>query len=133
MQTTLSAEVFAATLEQWRAAGLIETYWRHYYFDFAHPFLYGGFLSALLAKGFEVNRIPSRYDNLLLIPFVAGGFDLIENSCHVAMLSNQSLVGAPMVLLSGIAANLKWLGALGCIIAVGALALRARFRKKALG
>ena len=129
LQTTLSSKTFAGILGQWRETGLLETYWRHYYFDFPHPFLYSTFLAALLSKAFDANDIDHRYDNLLIIPFGAGALDLVENLCHVTMLLDADAITAPRVVLSGIAANLKWLGALACIAAVAMLAVRAGFRK----
>jgi hypothetical protein len=130
LQTTLSVEVFTSILDRWRAAGLLPTYWRHYWLDFPHPFLYGTLLAAALARAFDANGLDARFDRLLLVPFVAGALDLVENLCHVAMLLDTRLVTAPMVVASGLAANLKWIGALGSTVAVPALFAHAWWRRR---
>jgi hypothetical protein len=130
LQTTFSMDVFSSILERWRAAGLLPTYWRHYWLDFPHPFLYSALLAAALAKAFDANGFDARFDRLLLVPFVAGALDLVENLCHVAMLLDARLVAAPLVIASGLAANLKWLGALGSALAVPALFARAWWRRR---
>jgi hypothetical protein len=128
LQTTLSVEVFTSILDHWRAAGLLPTYWRHYWLDFTHPFLYSTLLTAMLAKAFDANGLDARFDRLLLVPFAAGALDVVENLCHVAMLLDARLVVVPLVVASGLAANLKWLGALGSALAVPALFAYARWR-----
>ncbi len=132
LQTTFSVEVFTSILEQWRSAGLIDTYWSHYRLDFPHPILYSALLAALLARAFDANGLGPRYDRLLLVPFIAGALDLVENLSHVIMLGDETRIAQPLVALSGLAANLKWLGALGSMVAVIVLFARARMRKAAL-
>lgn len=124
LQTTLSVETFSQIIEQWRTAGMLDTYWRHYLLDFIHPALYGGFLAAMLAKGFDLNNVDARHDNALLVPVIAGALDLVENLCHVAMLTTPSNINAPLVVLGGTAANLKWLLVLGSLVSIAFFFLR---------
>ncbi len=126
LQTTLSAADFTATLDRWRAAGLIDVYWRHYAIDFVHPLLYGAFLAALLARGLEANRIAHRYDVVLLVPLAAGLLDLVENTIHVALLADPGRIGPTPVVASGVAAILKWTLAGASLLVAAGLALRAR-------
>lgn len=125
-QTTLSAADFAATLERWRAAGVLDAYWRHYALDFIHPVLYASFVAALLARGLDANRISHRYDTVLLAPLVAGTFDLVENAIHVALLADPARIGPLPVVASGVAAILKWTLLAASLVTAAALALRAR-------
>ncbi len=109
LQTTLSPETFTKIVASLRESGLITSYWRHYLLDFVHPLCYALFLSACLARAFDANAVPARYDILLLIPFIAGGLDLVENLAHVLFLLQPEAIVAPLVALSGLAAIGKWL------------------------
>lgn len=129
LQTTFSVEVFRSILAQWSDAGLIDTYWSHYRLDFLHPFLYSALLAALLARALDTNGLGPRYDRVLLIPFVAGALDVVENLSHVVMLWDQTRIAQPLVAVSGLAANLKWLGALGSLSAAMVLFARARMNQ----
>lgn len=127
IQTTLSSATFIRILHEWRAAGLVPVYMHHFDFDFVHPLWYGLLLAALLAKTFNANRVPARFDALLFVPFVAAALDLVENVFHVAFITHESLIRPGLVVMSGIASNTKWALAGLCVLAVIALAIRAFF------
>jgi len=128
LQTSLSSEAVAAILQQWRELELIDGYWRHYWLDFVHPLWYGVFLAALLARGFEANQLAPRYDTLILLPFVAAGFDLLENTLHVVFLLDEASITPAAVAISGSAAIAKWLLAALCLAAAITLGVRSRTR-----
>ena len=52
---------------------------------------------------------------MLLLPYLAAAFDLIENGMHVYLLSDLNRVTRGAVLFSGICTNLKWTIALICL------------------
>jgi len=125
VQTTLSAERVREIFAAWEAAGLLDVYASHYRYDMIHPLWYGVFLAAALAKGFNANAVPARFNGLLLLPFLAAGCDVLENRVHQAFLAERAAITPAAVLLGNGAANLKWLIAAGAVLAVGALTLRA--------
>ena len=124
LQTTFSPETFAAIKAAWIEAGLIDSYWRHFLFDFPHPVWYGLFLSSILAGGLNFARMPHKYDALLLVPFVAGTCDFVENSLHVWFLLDPAMVANPWVAISGAFTNVKWLLFLPSFVAAAALYLK---------
>lgn len=124
LQTTLSADVFTSIIDGWREAGLLDLYWRHYWFDFSHPLLYGGLLAALLAMTLERNQLSAAWTPLLLMPMIAAGLDLFENLAHVTMLSKAGSIDQPWVALSGLAASCKWVFVLASACVVLILAVR---------
>lgn len=131
LQTTFSATTFAAIVHGWQANGAIDAYWHHYRYDFVHPLWYGGFLAAALSKGFDLNRIDPRHNAWLLVPVAAACLDLCENSLHVLFLSWPASVVTPLVALSGLAANLKWLLAGACTLGLVYLIARSTWSQPA--
>lgn len=121
LQTTFSPETFASIKASWVEAGLIDSYWRHFHFDFPHPVWYSLFLASLLAGGLNFARMPAKYDVILLAPFVAAACDFVENSLHVWFLLDPGMVANPWVAISGIFTNIKWLLFLPCFVASGLL------------
>jgi hypothetical protein len=109
LQTTLSSDTFKAIASQWMASGEIEAYYRHFQFDNFHPIWYGIFLSLLIARAFEENHMNSRYNFIILSPFVAAACDLFENFMHLYFLADLHRATPVLVALSGTATNLKWL------------------------
>jgi hypothetical protein len=125
VQTSLSAETVRGIFARWEDLGLLRVYSAHYTLDMVHPLWYGIFLAAMLAKGFDANRIPARYNSLLLLPFAAAACDVTENLLHIAFLADREMITTGWVLLANGAANIKWLLAIGSVVAVLVLAARA--------
>jgi hypothetical protein len=118
-QITFSKDVYLELLNRWQAAGLMPKYFQHFYLDFFHPFFYSVFLSALMAKAMNMNKTPQRLNGLLLIPFIAGVMDLIENCFHVSFISDVNSITQAKVTLSALASNTKWaLAGLSLLIAM---------------
>lgn len=129
VQTTLSDAHVREIFARWAAAGLLDTYASHYRFDNIHPLWYAMFLAAMLAKGFNANGVSPPFNVLLLLPFVSGACDVTENLFHQSFLADRANITAAHVLISNGAALVKWLLALGCLLGVGALAVRAKLGK----
>ena len=117
-QTTFSRELYLQLLQGWESAGLIGRYRLHFYFDFVHPVWYSVFLSALIAKGMNLNSISARFNILLLIPFIAGLMDLIENCFHVFFISDHSTISEQNIFISALASNTKWALALVTLVMI---------------
>jgi hypothetical protein len=130
VQTTLSAERVRAIFAEWDAAGLVDIYAAHYRYDMAHPLWYGVFLAALLARGFDANRVPASRNALLLLPFVAAALDVLENLIHRTFLADRANITPVAVVIGNGAALAKWAIAGGCVVAVTALALNALRRRE---
>jgi hypothetical protein len=107
-QTTFSRETFLDLIHKWQQAGLMDKYRQHFYLDFFHPLWYGLFLSALLARGFNLNGVAARQNWLLLSPFLASVMDLTENCFHVKFIANPEAVTQWMITISALATNIKW-------------------------
>lgn len=133
VQTTLSDEHVREIFARWATAGLLDTYASHYRFDNIHPLWYAMLLATMLAKGFSANGVPARFNVLLLLPFVAGACDVTENLFHQSFLADRANITAAHVLMGNGAAIVKWLLALGCLLGVGALGVRAKIVKGAKG
>jgi len=130
VQTTLSAERVRAIFAGWDAVGLVDVYAAHYRYDMVHPFWYGVFLAALLARGFDANRVPANRNALLLLPFVASGFDVLENLIHLTFIADRTNITPAAVLIANGAALTKWAIAGGSVVAVTALTLNALRRRE---
>lgn len=129
MQTTFSSAVFLRIAHAWNAAGLMQQYFRHFYLDFViHPILYGVFISSLMAWTFQRKNISARADSLLLLPFMATAFDLIENNLHLYLLTDLSRLSDVIIFYSGLCSWAKWIIALGCLF--GSLALHLPFWRR---
>ena len=103
----------------------MDNYRRHFYFDFLHPLWYALFLSAFMARGFNRNRLSSKANWMLCLPFIAGLMDLIENCFHVRFISDVDTIPSWMIVASASAANVKWLLA-GTSIVIGIVFISKR-------
>lgn len=121
-QTTFSRETFLALTARWEAQGLLGRYWLHFVLDFVHPAFYACLLAGLLAR--QLDRLAIVGNGVLAVPFVAGAMDLVENVCHVVLLSTRPNVSGAIVTVGATASNTKWLLAGGSLVAVGLLSLR---------
>jgi len=126
IQTTLSDEKFLAIARTWESSGLTDTYYLHFYLDFFHPLIYSVFLSSFMALAFNRRNISGAWNFMLLLPYLAAAFDLIENGMHVYLLSDLNRVTRGAVLFSGICTNLKWTIALICLFGSAAFFFTTR-------
>ena len=108
LQTAFSPEAFLAVKQSWVDAGVLDAYWRHFIFDFPHPLWYGLFFSACIAGALNFSESPESYSFLIVLPAVAGGCDLVENSLHVAFLLEPRTIANPWIPISGAFTHAKW-------------------------
>jgi hypothetical protein len=112
IQTTLSSDTFKTIASGWIASGQVNIYYQHFYFDNFHPIWYSIFLSLLIARAFTINNVNSKFNWIILTPFVAGLCDLFENMMHLYFLADLNRATPAFVALSGLATNTKWFLAL---------------------
>lgn len=117
VQTSLSAQHVRAIFAKWDAAGLIGTYVAHFRLDVIHPFWYAMFLAGVLAKGMNATGAPARCNGLVVLPFVAGACDMLENVVHLRFLTDRADITQSAVLVGNGAALVKW-----SVLAVSVLA-----------
>lgn len=69
--------------------------------DVLYPFLLALFLSSFLFRLFLITKTKSKANSILLIvPFLAMGFDYLENTCIILMISKSVEITKSFVLLS---------------------------------
>jgi len=107
-QITFSKDVYLSILQGWARSGLIMRYFQHFYLDFFHPIFYGVFLSAFMAKAMNLNKMSERWNLMLLVPFIAGVMDVIENCFHLRFLTDVNTITRTKVFMSAFASNTKW-------------------------
>ena len=124
LQTTMCSEKFKAIAAGWIASGEIAAYYRHFYFDYFHPVWYSIFLSLFIARAFHINHVNSKFNWVVLTPFVAAICDFFENSMHLYFLADLNRATPLLVAISGLATNTKWvLAALDVMVIAVLLAL----------
>lgn len=124
LQTTLSTETFTALVADMYRHGTVEAYLAHYYYDFLHPVWYATLLALVLAAAMNRAALSPQANRWLLVPFVAGLLDLLENGLHIYMVVDTANIAPAWVLLGNGAALLKW--ALVALTMVAVLVLFAR-------
>ncbi len=129
LQTTFSAETFVQIIEQWKEAGTLPYYLKHFYLDFPHPIWYSIFLASLVARAMNANNFEGKFDLLILLPFVAGLSDLMENTFHLIFLTDMNRVTPQLVFVSALFCNLKWLLCGLSLVFVTVFGIRSRFSK----
>jgi len=69
--------------------------------DVLYPFLLALFLSSFIFRLFLIAKIKNKANSILLIvPFLAMGFDYLENTCIILMISKSIEMSESFVLLS---------------------------------
>jgi len=131
LQTALTPDAFLAIEQEWIAAGVLDSYWRHFVPDFAHPFWYGLFLASCIAAALDFARSPSSLDPLVMLPLIGAACDLIENGFHVLFLVEPRAIAQPWVAISGGFTHLKWLLLLASLLIAAAL-VGQELRRRAL-
>lgn len=128
---------FQQNIATW-SAGDVASYYAHFGWDLAHPIIYGVALALNLAWGFRAAGISTRYDFWLAAPLIAGVLDEIENGAHYVAVSMYQpgvdvLPDVPWWTfgVGCTAAKIKWLLALGTLVALPVLAWRSRRRERA--
>jgi hypothetical protein len=112
---------------QWETDGMMELYRAHLILDDLHWVCYRVFFTAALARLFDSNGIPNKYDFVLVFPLGSGLLDLFENRFQHFFLNTPDFatVVDPPPFLSTIASDMKWLLAASYVMITAALCIRA--------
>lgn len=124
MQTTLDPGTFRSLVEDMFARGAANAYVAHYYYDFLHPLWYSTALALGLGWLMNRNGMSAAHDGWLLLPYLAGLGDEIENSLHLYMVLDTANIAAPLVLVANGASIMKWAVVALCLAAMAGLGLR---------
>ena len=116
LQTSLSEDAVSSIINEWYQADIARFYLQHFYLDFLHPLWYSLFLVSCMSKIFNIQSLPGKWNYLLLLPFIAGIFDLIENILHLLFFSNRENITPFLACLSGTASIAKWAAAGLCTL-----------------
>ncbi len=128
LQTSFSRKFFLETIAAWKLAGLLPLFKLHFIPDYLHPVWYSVLLASLMGLALNANRLSPRFDSLLLIPFVAGLLDLLENTMQLIMLADIGKITDGQVVAAALFANLKWLLAGISILLILGLAVAGKIR-----
>ena len=134
LQLTMNAGVFSQIVQSWNSHQLA-AYYRHFYFDFPHPFIYAAFLASAIAtlSKQEGTAKVSMHRFLFYLPFVAGTCDMLENLLHLFLVPRVPEIPEFLVTLSGAATNIKWFLACMCVGGIGYLGFRRVLYRIAMG
>ncbi|SRR5690606_18995820 len=129
LQTTFDHIMFSQVIEKWKASGTLELYIFHYYFDFLHPLFYAFFLASIMSRAFVKCIYNKRISLVILLPFIAGVFDIIENLLHLYMI-NSGLISEGLVKTSASFTNMKWMIVFLCLLIAFLIHIRNRSVRK---
>lgn len=87
------------------------------FLDVLYPFLLALFLSSFILRLLTITKSNNKLKNvLLIIPFLAMGFDYLENACIILMISKSikvteslALTSSSFTVLKGLLTSLAWL------------------------
>ncbi len=108
MQFAFTPERYAEILQAWGPTG-IERYQSHFAFDLLHPLLFGalGWIAVRTSPIFEGLTASRERIVRWLLP-LAAGFDYIENSCQLKLLSVPLGKLDWLIPVSATCATIKW-------------------------
>jgi hypothetical protein len=127
LQTTYSPARFLAIINHWQATDLMKHYYAHFTFDHVHPIWYSIFLSSLLAFSMKRDGMDAKYHVLLLVPFIAGTGDVIENLSHVWFLEDLTRLESSIFYIAATACWIKWVGFIGSFVFALVTFIKYRF------
>lgn len=125
-----SAETYRAVFRQWEETGVMAAYRAHFVLDDVHWVWYSVLATAILCRLFERQRIPHRFDWVLVLPLASGLLDWYENHLQHVFLSSPdfSTIVDPLPLLSTLASDAKWTLASAYLLLTAGLLVRGRLR-----
>lgn len=128
-----TADAYVATFRAWEASGVMSAYRAHFLLDDIHWIWYSVLATALLCRLFERQRVPHRYNWVLVLPLLSGLCDAYENHLQHVFLSapDFSTIVDPLPLQSTLASDAKWTLALGYALLIAVLLVRGGLRERA--
>lgn len=110
LQLSFTTENGKSILNGWNEIGQ-QNFLKYIYTDYIYAFAYSIFLSSIyLNKVLKNNiKIVGKHILILLLPFVAGLFDMIENTIEIFFIKNPNGFSELLFSFHSILASLKWL------------------------
>jgi hypothetical protein len=113
MQVTISKDNFINIVNNWNPHQ-IKAYHIHFYFDFLYLISYSLLLFSILSYFFiwitrGKSQIASTMKYILILPFIAAFFDIIENLFHIYFINSNYNVSNILFPISGIFSIQKWI------------------------
>jgi hypothetical protein len=120
LEVAFSEDNFRDIVERWSEVGTLQVQRRNLWIDLLFPFAYASFLSSLLAW---LAIRPSQEPNtslvrLLILPFIAGLFDWVENFSLLFLLRDSCGYSQPLIFFSSTVASMKWVLILVSVLAI---------------
>ena len=113
MQFAFSPAKYSEILQAWGPTG-VTLYRLHFSYDLIHPLIFGalGWVAVQTSPVFDGLTVTKERFYRWLLP-VAAGFDYIENTCQLKLLSFPTGIVDWLVPVSATCASIKWILAFG--------------------
>jgi len=111
LQLSFTTENGKLILNGWNKIGQ-KNFLKYIYTDYIYAFAYSFFLSSLyLNKVLKNNiKIVGKHLFILILPFIAGLFDMIENTIEIFFIKSPNGFSELLFSFHSVLASLKWLG-----------------------
>lgn len=111
LQLSFTTKNGKSIIDNWNDIGQ-QNFLKYIYTDYIYAFSYSIFLSSLYLNKLLKNHIKiiDKHYLILILPFVAGLFDMIENTVEIFFIKNSNNFSELLFSIHSILASLKWLG-----------------------
>ncbi len=111
LQLSFTTENGKSVFNGWNEIGQ-QNFLKYIYTDYIYAFAYSVFLSSLYFNKVLKNniKIVGKHIYILILPFVAGLFDMIENTIEIFFIKSPDGFSELLFGFHSILASLKWLG-----------------------
>jgi len=109
LQLAFTKSTFVSIINQWGIAGVthfLNTIWIDYIYPVAYAIFFSSFIARLTIK---LDKSPTKFHIIFVLPFIAGFLDWCENTLHIILLSNVNNISGIMIFTASIFALIKWL------------------------
>lgn len=111
LQLSFNIENGKSIIENWNESGQ-QNFLRYIYTDYIYAFSYSFFFASVYFNKLLKNnlKITRKHILILSLPFMAGTFDMIENTIEIMFIKNTNDFSELLFGFHSIIATLKWLG-----------------------
>ena len=110
LQLSFTTENAKEILNNWNEIGQ-QNFLKYIYTDYIYAFAYSFFLSSLYLNKLLKNNIKlaGKHIYILILPFIAGLFDMIENTIEISFIKNSNDFSELLFTFHSVLSSLKWL------------------------
>ncbi len=110
LQLSFTTKNAKSIIDGWNEIGQ-QNFLKYIYTDYIYAFAYSIFLSSLYLNKVLMNntKIVAKHYFILILPFIAGLFDMIENTIEIFFIKRPNNFSELLFGLHSILASLKWL------------------------